>query len=205
MSKQLIEFWFDFSSAYAYFAADEIEHIAAKHQKTVLWRPFMLGAAFKVTGSKGLSSTPLKRDYALYDWSRIAKLKGIPFRLPHFHPTTALPATRAYYHLEQQTYEGAVRFAKAVFTRYYAGNFDTGDAKAVASMAGELGFDEADVFSAMSNSMIKEKTREVCEDAVARGVFGSPWFFVGSEPFWGWDRLPMLDQWLAAGSSTANH
>jgi 2-hydroxychromene-2-carboxylate isomerase len=144
----------------------------------------------------------LKRDYARHDWGRIAKLKGIPFRLPHYHPTTALPATRAYYHLEQQSSEGAVCFAKAVFARYYAGNFDTGDAKAVASMAGELGFDEAEVFNAMSSSIIKERTRQVSEDAVARGVFGSPWFFVGSEPFWGWDRLPMLDQWLAAGSST---
>jgi len=59
-----IEFWFDFSSGYAYFAAQEIDALAARHGRTVLWRPFMLGAAFKVTGATGLSRTPMKGDYA---------------------------------------------------------------------------------------------------------------------------------------------
>jgi 2-hydroxychromene-2-carboxylate isomerase len=58
-----IEFWFDFSSGYAFFAAQRIEAIAADMGRTVLWRPYMLGTAYKVTGARGLSSTPLKRDY----------------------------------------------------------------------------------------------------------------------------------------------
>jgi len=55
-----IEFWFDFSSGYAYFAALEIDDVAARLGRQVSWRPFMLGAAFKVTGSLGLSRTPMK-------------------------------------------------------------------------------------------------------------------------------------------------
>ena len=50
-----IEFWFDFASGYAYFAALEIEALAERHGRNVLWRPFTLGAAFKVTGAQGLS------------------------------------------------------------------------------------------------------------------------------------------------------
>ena len=71
-----IEFWFDFGSAYAYFASLEIEDLAARHSRRVAWRPFMLGTAFKLTGAKGLSSTPLKKDYSRLDWERIARLRG---------------------------------------------------------------------------------------------------------------------------------
>jgi 2-hydroxychromene-2-carboxylate isomerase len=81
-----IEFWFDFASGYAYFAALEIEALAERHSRTVAWRLFRLGAAFKVTGAQGLSRTPLKRDYARRDWQRLARLKGVLFcamiRLP---------------------------------------------------------------------------------------------------------------------------
>lgn len=62
-----IEFWFDFASGYAYFAALEVDALAARHGRRVLWRPFTLGAAFKVTGATGLSRTPLKKDYAERD------------------------------------------------------------------------------------------------------------------------------------------
>ena len=62
-----IEFWFDFSSGYAYFAAYEIDAVAERHGRSVLWRPYMLGAAFKLTGARGLSGTPVKGDYARHD------------------------------------------------------------------------------------------------------------------------------------------
>ncbi len=89
-----MEFWFDFSSCYAYFAAHEIDELAARHGRTVCWRPFMLGAAFKVTGSMGLSRTPMKGDYARHDWARIARLKNLPPGLPpgaSHHPAARHP------------------------------------------------------------------------------------------------------------------
>src|SRR5207247_6439063 len=83
-----VEFWFDFASGYAYFGVLEIEALAERHGRTAAWRPFTLGAAFKVTGAQGLSRTPLKRDYARRDWQRLARLKGVPFSLPENHPRT---------------------------------------------------------------------------------------------------------------------
>ena len=80
-----IEFWFDFASGYAYFAALEIEALAGRNGRSVLWRPFTLGAAFKVTGAQGLSRTPLKGEYARRDWQRLARLKGVVFNLPERH------------------------------------------------------------------------------------------------------------------------
>ncbi|HKA43994.1 MAG TPA: DsbA family protein, partial [Burkholderiales bacterium] len=41
-----IDFYFDFSSPYGYFASNKIDELAAKHGRTVIWRPILLGAVF---------------------------------------------------------------------------------------------------------------------------------------------------------------
>jgi 2-hydroxychromene-2-carboxylate isomerase len=199
MTQAAIEFWFDFSSSYAYFASLEIEDLAARHGREVLWRPFMLGTAFQVTGARGLSSTPLKRDYALHDWRRIARLRGVSFQLPPHHPSVAVPPMRVFYHLERTRPDMAVAFAKAVFAAYYRGGTDTADPEAVKAIGQGLGLDPDDLGRAMADPEIKALAKARSEEAVARGVFGSPWMFVDGEPFWGWDRLPMIDLWLSRG------
>jgi len=195
----VIEFWFDFSSAYAYFAALEIEAVAARHGRSVRWRPYMLGTAFKVTGARGLSSTPLKKEYANHDWRRLARRKGVPFQLPEGHPLVALTATRAFYKVEALAPDQAGRFARSIFDRYYSTGLDTTRPDAVAALAAPLGLDPVEIAAGCAEAAIKDLARAASEEAVARGIFGSPWFFADGEPFWGHDRLPMLEDWLQRG------
>jgi len=194
-----IEFWFDFSSAYAFFAAQEIEALGARVGRVILWRPFMLGTAFKLTGARGLSSTPLKSDYAAHDWDRLARLKSHRFARPEGHPKIALPATRAFYWIEGQASVLAPRFAKAVFDAYYDCRLDTSDEAAVAEFAAGFGFSPEAALEGMRAPAIKERAKDLSEQAVGRGVFGSPWFFVDGEPFWGHDRMAMMEDWIACG------
>lgn len=191
-----IEFWFDFASGYAYFAAREIEALAARHGRTLIWRPFTLGAAFKVTGLQGLSRTPLKRDYARHDWYRLARRKGVAFSLPENHPRTGLPAIRAFYHLERKDAPAAAALAKSIIIGYFVDGLDTDDPKAIAGLARRLGIDPDMILAGIADPEVKLIARQQGEQAVARGVFGSPWIFVDGEPFWGNDRLPMVEQWL---------
>jgi len=193
-----IEFWFDFASGYAYFAALEIEALAARHGRTVQWRPFTLGAAFKVTGAQGLSRTPLKSDYARRDWQRLARLKGVAFKLPDNHPRTGLPAIRAFYHLERKDAHAASALAQRMITGYFRDGLDTDDPDAVAAAAADLGFDRDMILAGITDPEVKSIARQQGEQAVARGVFGSPWIFVDGEPFWGNDRLAMVERWLEA-------
>lgn len=174
MTQPTIEFWFDFGSAYAYFASFEIEDLAAKHARTVTWRPYMLGTAFNVTGARGLSSTPLKRDYALNDWRRISRLTGIPFDLPSFHPAVAVPAMRGFYHLEQTEPQEAVPFAKAVFAAYFQDGIDIGDAAAVIALAGRLGLDAAAFAEAIQRPELKALCKARSEEAVGRARSARP-------------------------------
>ena len=194
-----IEFWFDFSSGYAYFAAREIDALGARVGRPILWRPYMLGTAFKVTGMRGLSATPVKGGYARHDWQRAARQLGIPFAPPADHPKIALPATRAFYWIEAH-HPGQERpFAREVFARYYSGNLDTSDPDATAGLAATLGLPPAALRAGLEDPAIKDHTRTLSEAAVARGIFGSPFFLIDDEPFWGWDRLPMLEEWARTG------
>jgi 2-hydroxychromene-2-carboxylate isomerase len=159
----------------------------------------MLGTAFKATGMRGLSSTPLKGDYARHDWARAARKLQVPFAPPVDHPRIALPATRAFYWIEASHPGDAPRFAREVFRRYYSGRLDTSDADAVAGLASGLGLDAAKLRAGLESAETKDRARSLSESAVGRGIFGSPFFVVDGEPFWGWDRLPMLEEWIRTG------
>jgi 2-hydroxychromene-2-carboxylate isomerase len=193
-----IEFFFDFPSAYSYFAALEIEDLAARQAREVRWIAFSLGSAFRLTGAQPLTRTPLKADYTALDWARIARLKGRDaFRIPEGHPHAGLPALRGFHWIDAGDSALAARFAKAVFTGYFEQGLAIDDVAAVADLAGGLGIDRDDFAAAVVEPRMKARAREVGEDAVQRGVFGVPWIVVDGEPFWGWDRLPMVERRLS--------
>jgi hypothetical protein len=79
---QAVEFYFDFSSPYGYFAAAKIDALAARHGRSTIWRPILLGAVFKITGQQPLTTIPLKGSYAVHDLKRSARWFELPFRMP---------------------------------------------------------------------------------------------------------------------------
>lgn len=192
-----IEFFFDFPSGYSYFAALEIDDLAARHGRETRWRAFSLGTAFKHTQSTPLTRTPLKSDYTALDWGRIAKEKGLQFGIPEGHPHAGLPALRGFHLIDARDPQAAKAFAKEVFRRYFAENLAIDDVAAVAEIAREFGIEPGAFATGVADPVVKSQLKEVGEAAVARGVFGAPWIFVDGEPFWGWDRLPMVERRLA--------
>lgn len=192
-----IDFYFDFSSPYAYLASHRIGALAERFGRDVMWRPMMLGVAFAATGGKPLVEIPLKGEYAKLDLARTARLAGIPFRLPSRFPLATLAVARVFYWLEETRPEAAVPFAVAAFKAFFAEDRDISDRAVVADLLESTGGDKAAGLAAIATPAIKERLRAATEEAVARGVFGSPFFFVDSEPFWGFDRLPQIELRLA--------
>lgn len=199
LQKSPVEFWFDFSSGYAYFAAAFIDDLAARHSRSVLWRPYMLGVAFKRTGARGLSSTPMKGDYARHDWARLSRSTGLAFNPPENHPITALPASRAYYWVEENAPDKAHDFARAAFHAYFAEARDMTEPANVAGVGAEIGLNPKDLEKGISDERIKAKVKAMTDEAIEKNIFGSPFFLVDGEPFWGWDRMQMLEEWLETG------
>lgn len=194
-----IEFHFDFSSPYGYLASTRIDALAARRGRAVAWRPFLLGAVFKVSGMAPLLDYPLKGDYARRDFARFARLLGVGFTLPTPFPFAAVAASRAFYWLAGRDEASAVALARALYHASYGEGRDISPAETVASIAASLGLDRAAVLAALNDPAVKEALRQAVERAVARGVFGSPTVIVDGEMFWGADRLDQVERWLETG------
>ncbi len=194
-----IAFYFDFSSPYSYLASELIDPVAEKYGRKVRWRPIMLGAAFKAVGTQPLVSYPIKGQYSKRDFDRSARFYGIPFRFPSRFPVVTLAAARAYYWLHGQDCATARTFAHAVFRAYWVDDRDIGETDTVLAIAAAQGIDGNALAAAIATPEIKDRLKQETEAAIDQGMFGAPYFVVDGEPFWGVDRLPQLEKWLATG------
>ena len=194
-----MEFWFDFGSPYSYFAALQVEELALRHGRRVRWRPFLLGVVLRETGGRPLTpETPAGR-YALHDWRRLARLLGLPFRLPPELPVPSLEPSRAFYWLEARDPQRAVPFARAVFQRCFGEGLDVGPAEVSLELAAGLGADRRALAEGMAGPTARQRLRRATAQALEDGIFGAPFLRVDGEPFWGQDRLAMVERWLESG------
>lgn len=194
-----IDFYFDFSSPYGYFAATQIEKLAAQHGREVVWRPILLGAVFKVTGQQPLPTIPLKGSYAKHDLARGARLLNIPFKFPSKFPIAGQAPSRAYYWVADKDRARGIRLAQALYHAYFAEDRDISSPEVTANVAAKLGLDRAQIITALGEPAVKERLKTEVDAAIERGVFGSPYIVIDGEPFWGADRLDQVGKWLATG------
>lgn len=194
-----IDFYFDFSSPYGYFAATRIEAVAHKHGRWVNWQPILLGSVFKITGGQPLPSMPLKGDYAKRDMARSARLLDIPFNYPTKFPISGVAPSRAVTWLHGKDQQKAKDLALALYRAFFVDNRDISDPLITIEVATELGHDRVAVTAGMNDQATKDTLRKEVEAAIAKGVFGSPFIVIDSEPFWGHDRIDQVELWLAKG------
>jgi len=190
-----IDFYFDFSSPYGYLASTQIDELAARHGRSVAWHPFLLGAAFKLTGQRALTEQPMRGPYSERDFARSARLLGVSFRLPAKFPFFALAASRAFYWLADG--DQAKALARAVYHAAFAKGRNVTQVSTLVEIARPLGIEGLE--EGVDQPETKARLRQATDAAIARGVFGSPFFIVDGEPFWGHDRLAHVEHWLETG------
>ena len=194
-----IDFYFDFYSPYGYLASLRIDELAARHGCRVNWKPFMLGATFSITGHQPLTNTPMMSDYALLDMKRSARLHGADFQMPDDFPKAALSCSRAFYYLVDEQPEAAVALAKAIYHAIFGAGRDGTDIEVITELASGLDIDVDALVPALQDQSIKDRLKAETQAAIDRGVFGSPFIFIGDEPFWGNDRLDQIEHWFETG------
>jgi 2-hydroxychromene-2-carboxylate isomerase len=201
--KPPIDFYFDFSSPYSYIAGEWIDALAARHGRTVRWQAVLLGVTFQAAELKSPVAHPIKREYSLRDFERSARFEGLPFQMPDPFPIPTQNAARVFWWLaDTRGGETATAWARAglraVFTRGVRVE-DPAALKALADAAGIDGLDGAKAEAVWNDPVWKDRLRRANEDALRAGVFGAPFFVVDGEPFWGNDRKPQIERWLAGG------
>lgn len=194
-----IEFYFDYSSPYGYMASTRIEALAAKYDREVLWRPFLLGVAFKQTGGQPLPQVPLKGDYAKRDFARSAKFWGVEYRQPSNFPISGVAPSRAFYWAEQRNPGEAIALAKALLRAYFVDDVNIADSEKTVEVAQSIGIAGEELRAGLNEQAVKDIFKAEVDKAIARGVFGSPYIIIDGEPFWGMDRLDQVERWLDKG------
>jgi len=187
-----VEFFFDFGSPASYLAYQRLPALAAECGAAIVWRPMLLGGVFKATGNASPVTVPAKGRWMLNDLQRWAQRYGVPFvNNPNF-PINTLTLMRGATGLQLRRPEAFAAYCDAVFRALWRQQRDLGDPAVLSATLAEAGFDAADFIALVSEPEIKARLIATTEEAVARGVFGAPTFFVGSEMHFGQDRLDFV-------------
>lgn len=185
-----LEFWYEFASTYSYLSAMRIQTLAADHDVTILWRPFLLGPIFKKSGwsTSPFNLYPAKGIYMQRDMERMCEAYGLPFTLPSPFPQQSLLAARIAHCGRDQPWIGP--FTRAVYAAEFAQGLDISDEALMAELLLEAGAPAKAVLEAAHTTETKIGLRATVADAEDRGIFGAPSFVLeNGELFWGDDRL----------------
>ena len=184
-----LEFWFEFGSNYSYLAVMRIDAVAREFGVTLVWRPFLLGPIFK---SLGWDNSPFvlqkaKGAYVWHDMVRQSEKYALPWTHPTQFPRRAILPTRV-------ALLGAAEpwindFCKEVMKVNFVKDRDIDTPEVVGNVLDALGLPSSDLIDRAQTDDNKRRLREQTEEARQRGIFGAPTFLVGSEMFWGNDRL----------------
>lgn len=197
MTKQ-VEFYFDFGSPYSYLAFHQLPKIAQSRGAEIIWRPILLGGIFQATGNHSPVEVALKGVHLGTDLQRWAKHFGVPFQMNPYFPINTLPLMRGAVALQMRGDKaGLERYMAAVFNAMFEKPRNMGSPEVIGAMLHEAGFDPAQFLAMINEQAVKDQLKKSTNDAVARGVFGAPTFFVGEEMYWGQDRLHFVDEALA--------
>jgi 2-hydroxychromene-2-carboxylate isomerase len=200
MAAREIEFFFDIGSSYSYLAATQMAGVAARTSVPVRWRPFLLGGVFKATGNDMPARLPAKAKWMLHDMTLWSHHYGVPFRMPSRFPLITLRTQRALAAAERIAGSAAIpAFATALFRAYWAEDQDVTTDAVISAAARAANLDAEAILAAIDAPETKDQLRATTDEAVRRGAFGAPAMFVGDTLFWGNDRIPLLEQYLARG------
>ena len=190
------EFWFDFGSPAAYLASTQIAAIEAATGARAVWRPMLLGGVFQATGNHSPATIPAKGRYTFIDFDRFARRYGVPLRYnPHF-PINTLLLMRGAVGMQLRDPERFADYCAAMFQAIWVESLDMNDAGVVGQALHRAGFEPQALLALSQEPDVKAALKAATEEAVARGVFGAPTFFVGDQMFWGQDRIDFLKEAL---------
>jgi 2-hydroxychromene-2-carboxylate isomerase len=197
MSKT-IELIFDFVSPNAYLVWQPLRALAARQGAQLKITPVLLGGMHKLTGN----APPFIRDaevkgknaYARLEMERfIAKHGFHRFKLNPKFPFNSVNLLRMLLALEG---EDQFRLIEALNPALWERELDVADTDAVATVLATAGFDVEALVAATQDPTIKQALIDNTEKAVERGAFGIPTFFIGTEMFFGKERLGQIEEML---------
>ena len=195
----MIEFFFDCSSPWTYLAFRNIAPLAAELGESIVWRPVLVGGIFNSV-NKGIynaredSQSPKNR-YALKDVQDCAREAGLAIVFPpKVFPVNSVKAMRGCLWIVQSEVakDRLLPFVEGVFAAYFTRQEDISQDAVLAAVCQDVGIDDSAFFAGIAQAHIKDALKANTDEAIRRGAFGSPTFFVGNDMYFGNDRLALV-------------
>ncbi len=184
-----MEFWFEFASNYSYLSVMRIEDAARQGYVRIVWKPFLLGPIFRALG---METSPFltqkeKGAYMWQDMVRQCRKYGLRWTKPSAFPRLSVLPARVALLGATEPWIGA--FCRRVMELNFVHDEDINNADRLVPILTELNLPAAEILEQAQSESVKTRLREQTDEARRRGIFGAPTFFVGTEIFWGNDRL----------------
>lgn len=192
-----VQFFFDFGSPYSYLAYHQLPKIAKARNAQIIWKPMLLGGVFQATGNHSPAEIPAKGRHSLVDLERWADAFAVPIKHNPDFPINTLVLMRGAIGMQMRSDEIFQHYLSVVFSAMFEKPRNLNLAAEIQSILVEGDFDPVDFMALANRPEVKEKLKQNTAEAVARGVFGAPTFFVGDQMYWGQDRLHFVDQALS--------
>ena len=192
-----IDFYFDFGSPNAYLSYKVIPEIEARIGPAFNLKPALLGGIFKATGNQSpavtLAAVPAKRKYEQLELQRFVQRHGLAdYRHNPFFPVNTLNMMRGAILAQRLGIFEA--YVAAVYSGMWEQQLNMGDVDVYLDVLDAAGLPAREFTTGNAAPDIKQALISATEEAIARGTFGSPTFFVGDEMFFGKDRLRDVEE-----------
>jgi 2-hydroxychromene-2-carboxylate isomerase len=192
------EFWFDFGSSATYLAWTQLRKFEADTGARAVLKPMLLGGVFQATGNQSPVNVPAKGKYIWEDFQRWAKRYGVPFERNPGFPIMTLPYMRVAIALQMKGNARFLDYCNLMFNSIWVDSVNMNDQAAAAQTLQKAGFDPQALMALAGEQATKDALKAATQEAIDRGVFGAPTFFVGEQMFWGQDRMDFVREALGA-------
>ncbi|MBX2885858.1 MAG: 2-hydroxychromene-2-carboxylate isomerase [Granulosicoccus sp.] len=205
MENQTLHYYLSLQSPWTYLGHERLCAIARKHEFKISIFPVDYGVIFPATGGLPLPKrAPERRAYRLLELKRWRTALELPLNLePRFFPADDKLAMRLVVAVRREDPEAAVELAGRILRAVWAEERDIADESCLKDILSEQGLDAENLFAtALENSTVERIVKDT-DLAITKGVFGAPTYIVGTEVFWGQDRLDFLERQLVNLTATA--
>ncbi|MFT5501289.1 MAG: 2-hydroxychromene-2-carboxylate isomerase [Woeseiaceae bacterium] len=178
-----VEFFYDYVSPYTYLANSQLANLNAD----IVYRPVLLGALMQSIGNQPPATLAARGNYLFADVRRWAAYYQIPYAMNPAFPVNTIKALRVA--LVADEMDRLDLLHQPLFDAVWAHGLDVNDDSVLTKIISDAGLVPDEIYPRITDDDIKARLRSNTDEAIERGVFGAPTFFVGDEMFFGNDRL----------------
>ena len=184
---KFIDFYFDFSSPYAYIGYKEIKKLEKKNSFKIKFMPIFLGGLHNAAGITPAAFIKLKSKYMIEDTKLVSKKKNISFHFNSYFPIKTVNFMRGVLIAEEDNSEK--NFIEKIFNAIWMDGLNMNDPIVINKVLKNIDLNPDIFFKKVSDQKVKDKLRKLTDDALKKKIFGVPAFVVNKKMFWGQDRL----------------